>query len=417
MTKLFIKDAFLIDGTGATPMKDAGVVVEGERIAEVGRGLGVPKDAEVIEAEGRTVMPGLMDLHVHLASESLGRPIRLLEWTNTTPPALKLLHAANNAKKCLEAGFTTVRNMGTDEKFIWDPSLREAIDLGVVPGPRVLASACVMRRSGTFPYGNYVGMPEPQEPVVRSADGPYEFRRAVREAVALGADFIKFFSTGNVGGAGVKHTWVMLTMEEIEAITDEAHRMERRVACHAHGTQGIQDAVVGGTDTIEHGTYLDDECVELMKERGVYYVPTLSIVHNLITKGEQLKAPPHVLEKARETWENHVPSVKKAHAKGVKIACGTDGAGVWAKCGENGLELEMLVRFGGLTPMEAIVAATKTSAEAIGRQDQLGTLETGKLADLIIVDGNPLKDIKVLQDLSKIEMVMEGGRVEVNRGL
>ncbi len=412
-----IKNALLIDGSGASPLADANILIEEERITAVGKSVDIPKDAEVIDAGGKTVMPGLMDLHVHLASESLGRPIRGLEWGLTTPIALKLFHAAHNAKKCLKAGFTTVRSMDIEEELVWGPSLREAIALGLVPGPRLLASAGQISRSGKYPYGTYVGMPEPYKPAWRPADGPYECRRAVREAVANGADFIKFFSTGSVGGAGVRHTWVLYTLEEIRAITDEAHRMERRCACHAHGTQGIKDAILGGTDTIEHGTYMDDECIELMKKHGVYYVPTFSIVYNIVTKGEQLKAPPHVIEKATEAWAHHVPSVQKAYKAGVKIACATDGGGVWAKCGENALELEMLTRFGEMTPMDAIVSATKVSAEAIGQEKELGTIEPGKMADIIIVNGEPLENIKILQDLSRIKMVMKGGKIEVNRGL
>ena len=418
MVKLLIENAVLIDGNGSSPVRDAGVLIDGEMIEAVGRSLDAPRGAERIDAEGMTLMPGLMDLHVHMAGESLGRQMRLLEWSQSTPTALKLYHAARNARSCLEAGFTTVRCIDIEEEIVWGPSLREAIELGIIPGPRILASAGQITRSGKFPYGSsitYVGKPDPYKPAWRPADGPWECRRAVREAVANGADFIKFFATGSTGGAGVKHYWVIYTLEEIKAITDEAHRMERRCACHAHGTQGIKDAVVGGTDTIEHGTYLDDEGVALMKEHGTYYVPTFTIHYNVVNMGEELRVPPHSIEKIRDTWEHSVPSVQMAHRAGVKIACGTDSGGTWARCGENARELELLSRFGEMTVMEAIQAATKVSAEAIGREDTLGTIEPGKLADLILVDGDPLKDIKILQDKSRVKLVIKGGRIEVDR--
>jgi imidazolonepropionase-like amidohydrolase len=231
----------------------------------------------------------------------------------------------------------------------------------------------------------------------------------VREAVSLGADFIKFFSTGSVGGAGERHTWVTQTLEEITAICDEAHRHEKTAAVHAHGTQGIKDAVIGGADTIEHGTYMDEECIELMLEKGTFHVPTLTVVYNLI-KSDEAEVPEHMMRKAEETWENHIPSVKMSLKAGVKIACGTD-----YKSGVNAQELELLVKEAGLTPMESIVAATKTSAEAIARGHELGTLEPGKTADLLIIDGDPLKDISILREKSKILNVIKNGKIEVNR--
>jgi imidazolonepropionase-like amidohydrolase len=185
MTSLLIDKAVLIDGTGSTPSKKVRILIESERIAAVGRDLDIPDDAKIIDVAGRTVMPGIMDLHIHLGSDSLDRKVRRLTWGVTTPPALKILHAAHNAKKCLEAGVTTLRSVALEQDFCWDPSLRESINLGVVQGPRILASAGCVRRSGNYPYGGYVGMPDPFQPVWRPADGPYQCRRAVREAVAL----------------------------------------------------------------------------------------------------------------------------------------------------------------------------------------------------------------------------------------
>ncbi len=418
MVKLLIENAVLVDGMGSSPMRDASILIDGERIEAVDRGLDAPRESKTIDAKGMTVMPGLMDLHVHMAGESLGRRIRLLDWSQTTPTALKLYHAVRNARSCLEAGFTTVRCMDIEEELVWGPSLREAIELGIFPGPRILACAGQIYRSGNFPYGSsYVGMPEPFKPAWRPADGPWECRRAVRECVANGADFIKFFATGSTGGGGVRHYWVLYTLEEIRAITDEAHRMERRCACHAHGTQGIKDAIIGGADTIEHGTYLDDEGVKLMREHGTYYVPTFTIHYNIVNMGEELKVPPYTIQKIGDTWEHSVPSVQKARRAGVKIACGTDSGGTWAPCGENARELELLVKFGGMTPMEAITAGTRVSAEAIGRDKDLGTIGPNKLADIILVEGDPLKDIILLQDASNVKMVIKGGKVEVNRGV
>jgi imidazolonepropionase-like amidohydrolase len=233
----------------------------------------------------------------------------------------------------------------------------------------------------------------------------------------LGDECLHFILCRIGGRARVRHYWVLYTLEEIRAITDEAHRMERRCACHAHGTQGIKDAIIGGADTIEHGTYLDDEGVKLMREHGTYYVPTFTIHYNIVNMGEELKVPPYTIQKIGDTWEHSVPSVQRARRAGVKIACGTDSGGTWAPCGENARELELLVKFGGMTPMEAITAATKVSAEAIGRDKDLGTIGPNKLADIILVEGDPLNDIKLLQDASNVKMVIKGGKIEVNRGV
>jgi imidazolonepropionase-like amidohydrolase len=418
---IVLKGGTLIDGTGGKPIEDVTVAIVGTKIAAVNAEdqYEIPKEAEIVDTHGRFIMPGLMDLHVHLGSESLGRLRDSRLWIITTPPVMQIMHAIKNARSCLEAGFTTIRNIGNLRGLIWDPSLRDAIEMGIVQGPRILASGNVISgmRRGTRSTLAYAYGPQPSVIAYQHtlADGPYECRKAVREVVGAGADFVKIIITGTIAGELEKPTWVTYTREEVEAITDEAHHLERRVAAHAYATEGIMNAVEGGVDTLEHGMYLDDEASKMMVEKGTFLVPTLSVLYQMITNGEKTGVPDHMLEKTREGFDVLVSSFKKAHKAGVKIACGTDSQGTWAQCGENALELELMVKY-GMSEMEAIVAATKTSAEAIGRENSLGTIEEGKLADLLIVNGNPLKNIKVLREKNNIKMIIKNGEIGVNRG-
>lgn len=410
-----LRGGILIDGTGRGPLEDSVVIIRGSKISATGKSgrVGVPKQAKVIDVSGMTVMPGLFDLHVHLGSESLGRKIDFRLWSLETSPYLVAYHAVRNAQACLEAGFTTIRSMGGGREA-WDPALRDAFEQGIFPGPRIFASALLIGM--TAGHGDLFIPTTIQERPPRIADGPVECRKAVREQVRAGADFIKICTTGGVMSKEDKPTWRNYTVEEIRAITDEAHALERTVAAHAEGLVGIKNAIVGGVDTLEHGCYLDDEACEMTVERGIVYVPTLSIVHQIGVKGRELGLPEFGLRKAREVEKDHIESFRRAYRAGVKIALGTDGGYNIAQCGENALELELMVE-NGMSPMEAIVAGTKTSAEAIGGAEGLGTIEEGKVADVIVVDGDPLRDITVLQNKEKIRAVIKEGILMVNRGV
>jgi imidazolonepropionase-like amidohydrolase len=419
---IILRGGTLIDGTGRKPFEDAAVSIEGTRVTAVCKEdeCEIPKDAKVVSTHGQFVIPGLMDLHVHLNSESLGRPMDNRLWILSNPPVMQIMHALRNARSCLEAGFTTIRSMSNLCGLIWDPSLRDAIEMGIIQGPRILASGNMISgiRRGTrsmlaFAYG-------PQPSVIgyqhRLADGPDECRKAVREVVGAGADFVKIMVTGTIAGELERATWVTYTRGEIEAIADEAHHLERKVAAHAYAAEGILNALEAGVDTLEHGMYLGEEACNMMVRKGIFLVPTLSVLHNFITNGMKTGAPAHMLEKTREGFDASISSFKAARQAGVKIACGTDSQHTWAPCGENSLELELMVKH-GMSEMEAIVAATKTSAEAIGRDDTLGTIEPGKFADILILDASPLDNIGVLRQKNNIKMIVKNGKIVVNRTL
>lgn len=401
----------LIDGTGRTPIEKSAVLIEGPKIVGVGKrgSIQIPPDAKVIDVSGKTVMPGLIDCHVHLAGISTDEKINMQLWNLKTPPALKLLHAVVNAQKALDSGITTLRNMARDENEV---SLRDAFDQGVMVGPRIVTTAGGVGMTAS--HGDMFTPPIIPRRPGDTADGPDECRKAVRERVRWGADFIKISTTGGVMSEGDESWWRNYSLSEIEAITDEAHALGRKVAAHAQGTEGIKNAIRGGIDTIEHGCYLDGEAIQMMVDRGTILVPTLAIVYEIVTRGEELGIPEYGMRKAKLVFEAHVESVKNAYKGGVRIATGTDTSGRVVRFGNHAVELELLCKC-GMSPMEAIVAATKTASEALGRQDKYGTLETGKLADMLVVDGNPLKDVRVLQDKDRVGMVMKNGEVVVNR--
>jgi len=398
----------VIDGKGGR-INDAAVVLEDGRVTAVGpRGsTAVPASATVIDTSGKTVMPGLIDAHVHLATYSLSERQDFAVWGLVTSPDLKLLHGVHNARRTIEAGITTVRNMGGPDGV----ALRDAIAMGIIPGPRVVTSGSIGMTAG---HGDmFTPRFMPRRPGA-TADGPDECRKAVRERVRMGADFIKVTTTGGVMSSGDAPEWRNFTLGEIEVICDEAHALGRRVASHAQVPNGIKNAILGGVDSIEHGNVLDDECIELMLERNVFLVPTLAVVYQIIKHGEEAGAHREGLEKARRMMDLHRASMKKAFAAGVKIAMGTDAAFNFCRNGDNALELELLTEI-GMTPAEAIQAGTGKAAECIGLGGEAGTLTPGKRADVLVVDGDPEADIRILQDTSKILMVIQQGRVAVNR--
>ena len=401
--------ATLIDGTGAKPIEDASIIVEDEKIKEVGKALDAPRDAEVIDVAGRTLMPGLIDSHVHLCSNGDPDIMRMIQY----PMGMLQLFGYRNALNELEAGFTTVRDMGAPHGFAL--SLRQAVKAGVVRGPRVVAAGKVISMTGghaDFHLASgvsYTGMS-------RIADGVADCRKAAREQLRDGADFVKICSSGGVMSPTDPVDTPQFTLEEIEAIVYEAACVGRTVASHAHGATGIKNAVLAGVKTIEHGSLVDDEAVELMAQRGCFHVPTLVAGWNIVQQGKEAGIPAYAVDKAEEIAYEVRKNAMRSHRGGVKVAMGTDAGTPFNRHGGNAQEITHLVD-AGFTPMEAIVAATKTGSECIGLENQVGTLEPGKLADIIVVDGDPLKDIKVLEDKAKILLVLKGGVEEVNRGV
>ena len=400
----------LIDGSGGPPLRDAALVVAGGRIASVGSrtDVVVPEGAEVIEAPGHTLMPGLVDVHVHLAYSGIPhkRAFRA-EGTDMSYPAMAL-RAAGYARDTLRAGFTAVRDLNAPGGVVID--LRDAIEAGHVPGPRIRACGLGLSASGGHMdqpgFGDHVSL----NGMNAVCDGPDAFRKGVREQVKRGADLIKI----NVCVSSIKDPErpyrQEMTDEEIEAACDEAHRLERPVAAHTSGGPAIATAVRAGLNTVEHGHWIDEETAALMAERGTFYVPTLLVnERNFDFTQEEMGASDaswRWLNLSREAkWE----SLVNAHRAGVKIAVGTDAGFMLPHGAMNAVEIELLVR-GGLTPLEAITAATRTGAELLGL-DGAGTLQAGRLADLVLVCGDPSADITLLQDPSRLRVFKDGKEV------
>ena len=400
-----IRAGRLIDGTGAAAVRNAVILVENGRITAVGANVRIPAGAKVVDLSDRTVLPGFVDAHVHMTGPVLGEP----GWDNALvreSPADAALRGAAHARQTLAAGFTTVRNVGAGG--FADVSLRDAINAGRVPGPRMLVAAHSLGITGghcdaTNGYLPHV-LGEDPGPERGMADGPDAIREAVRYQVKHGADVIKICATGGVLSEGDSAGAQQYMEDELAAVVAAAHMAERRVAAHAHGTEGIKAAVRAGVNSIEHGSVLDDEAIALLKQHGTYLVPTLmageaveAMANSGGLRGERADKARAIAPKMRE-------SIKEAVTAGVKIALGTD-AGVMAH-GTNGHEFTLMVQWGGMTPMQAIVAGTSAAADLLGWSQHVGTVAPGRYADLVAVRGDPLADITVLE---RVDWVMKGG--------
>lgn len=389
----------MIDGRGGPPVEPARVVIQGERITAAGPAdrIKAPEGARRISLGARTLLPGLIDAHVHLKGWRSSNPDDVL----ITPHPLAALRAAADCRKLLHAGFTTVRDCGG----CLGPHLRDAIAAKEIPGPRILTAYRGLSQTGRV---KKVTWALDVTPLRQEVDGVDDCVRVVREQIGLGADLIKVSITGRVYAPQSDPGQTAYTSEEIQAIVKEAHRMGRRVAAHAQATQGIKNGILGGVDSIEHGIYLDEEACQWMRERNTVLVPTLAYFHRIATLGDGLGSPAYAVRKAKEVVEAHMKSFALAMRMGITIGMGTDfeGSALFPH-GENGAEFDLMVD-GGMAERDVIVAATATNAAILGIEQKVGTIETGKLADLIAVPGNPLKQISALR---QVEFVMQEGRI------
>jgi imidazolonepropionase-like amidohydrolase len=394
MKTIALRSVHLIDGRGGAQERMT-VLIQGNRIAAVGpdRKVSVPQGAEIPDVRGMAVLPGLIDCHVHLC---LGAEADVVHTIEHDPPAFTTLKASQFARHTLEAGFTTVRDVGCRDHSIF--ALKRAIADGLLPGPRISAAGLAICMTGG--HARFIG---------READGPVEVVSAVREQLAAGAEVVKFIASGGVLTPGTSPECAQMTLEELAAGMAEARRAGRRVAAHAHGAEGMKNAIKAGTHSIEHATLMDEEAAGLMREYGVFMVPTLSALATTAACGLTCGIPESALTKARSMQARHEASFKKAARAGINIALGTDAGTPFNYHGENAQELERMVAL-GMTPMDAIMAGTSAAAALLGLDQSLGTIEPGKDADLLVVDGNPLKRVTVLRVRDKLLGVMQAGR-------
>jgi imidazolonepropionase-like amidohydrolase len=399
-----LKAARMFDGRGETMTRNAVIVVADGKIQAVGSGLAVPAGADVIDLGDVTLLPGFIDAHTHLSGESTEN------WLQGTMAGLRrsvaetAIRATAFARRTVMAGFTTVRDVGSGD-FV-DVGLRNSIADGVIPGPRMLVAVNALGARGGhcdntgFPYMLFGKEPGMAEGIAAGAAG---FRDAVRFQVKYGADVLKVCATGGVLSLADEVDTPQLTQEEMDALVDEAHRLHRRAAAHAHGAEGAKVAIRAGIDSIEHGSFLDDEAIRMMKERGTYFVPTAMAVKYVTSPTRTY--PPEIAAKARAAAAAHGAAYRKAIQAGVKIALGTD-SGVSAH-GRNAEEFGLMVDH-GMTAAAALRAGTSVAATLLGIERLVGTLDAGKEADVVAVPGDPLADIHATE---RVSFVMRSGKV------
>jgi imidazolonepropionase-like amidohydrolase len=391
--------AHMIDVVAGKVVDQPQVTIVDGRISAVGKqGDKIPDGARRIDLGSRTLLPGLIDMHVHLTDDPKYNGYRGLEFTDNFWTVVGVA----NAKRTLEAGFTTVRNVGSSN--FDDVALKQAIELGYVPGPRIVPATYALGVTGghcdatEFP-------PSLKAPDFQIANSPQEFRALVRKVRKYGAEVIKACMTGGVFSKTDSVGAQQMSYEEIRAVVEEAHMLGMRVAVHAHGTDGIKVALKAGVDTIEHASLADAEGFRLAKEHGAWFDMDIYNDDYILAEGEKNGTFPESLAKERMIGRRQRETFKAAHAAGVKMLFGTDG-GVYPN-GDNAKQFATMVQW-GMKPIEAIQAATKNAAEALDRSADVGAIAAGRYADLIAVDGDPLADVRVLQHPS---FVMKGGAV------
>jgi imidazolonepropionase-like amidohydrolase len=403
-TRVAIRAGRLIDGLGGPTITDAVILVEGDRITAVGRGLAIPTGARVIDLGRSTLLPGFIDAHTHVTSQ----PENYLEDLFRKSPIDVAITAHVYARRTLDAGFTTIRDVGAGE-FI-DVALRNAINSGAVVGPRMQVATLTVGSTGG--HGDITGF----SPYLKFgqfsgiADGVDEIRKLVRFEVKNGADVIKMLASAGVLSEEESVGAPQFTQEEMNAVVDEAAMWGRKVAAHAHGAEAIKRALRAGVASIEHASLIDDEGIRLAKEKGAYLVMDIYNDDYIMSEYKRLGYPQKILDKEALVGRLQRESFRRAVQAGVKLAFGTD-AGVYPH-GWNGKQFAKMVQY-GMTPMQAIQAATVNAADLLGWSDRVGSVRTGRYADLVAVDGDPLADITQLE---RVQFVMKGGVVYRNGG-
>ena len=397
-----IKAGKVIVGDGTT-MNSASIIIEGDKISLIGATASIetPLGATVVDLPNHTVLPGLMDMHTHInSSDHDGGDMSVLREHG----AHGAIYGVVNADKTLQAGFTTIRNAGA--LHYADVALRDLINQGIVPGPRMYVAAASLGITGGHSdvngWSHLIDIPGTGMVV----DGAENLQKAVRTLVKFGADHIKIVATGGILSSGDAVDHPQYSDEELRAVVEEADRLGRKVIAHAHGAEGLKAAVRAGVASIEHGSLIDAEGIELMKEKGAFIVPTLLILDEIIEFGEEQGIPDYSIQKAIEMSGLREKAMRKAYQEGVRFAFGTDASGNLH--GRNAQEFKVMIETLGATPMQVIQNATSDAADLLGILDQAGTLEAGKWADIIAVPGNPLENITLLET---VDFVMKAGQI------
>src|SRR5712691_5042078 len=409
-----IANGQLIDGTGKPPVRDAALAIQDGRIAYAGPARGAPAlapAAQRIDARGGTILPGLVEAHFHPTYFNVAA---LEDLDIKYPVEYVTLLAAHNARLALECGYTAARSGGS--LFNIDVWLKKAIDNDLVPGPRLAASGREICGVGGLmdwnPDFRKIGM----EGLVLLVNGADEARAAVRKLVKDGVEWIKTYPTGDAAAPDTNdHHTLCMTFEEMHAVVETAHNHGKKVTGHCRATEGIKNALRAGYDAIEHGTFMDDEALDLLLQRDVPCVPALYFELMSIQRGPEFGLPPKVIDGHQETLDGGAESARRILAAGGRLGMGGDYGFAWNPHGDYAKELSFFVNYVGVDPLTVLKCATQTGAEIMGRGDEFGTLEAGKLGDLLVVDGDVVKNISVLQDRSKFIAVLQGGVVQAGQ--
>ncbi len=414
--RTFIRNGQLLNGTGKNPVPDGALVIQDGQIVYAGTAPELPPhlqdNATVIDAQGGTIMPGLIEAHFHPTYFNVAA---LEDLDIKYPVEYVTLLAAANAKLALECGYTAARSGGS--LFNIDVWLKKGIEEDVTPGPRLAASGREICGVGGLmdwnPDFRKIGM----EGLVLLINGADEARAAVRKLVKDGVEWVKTYPTGDAASPDINdHHTLCMTFEEMHAVVAIAHNHNLKVTGHCRATEGIKNALLAGYDSLEHATFIDDETLDLLLQRNTPIVPALYFELMSVERGPEFGLPQKVIDGHQETLEGGAESARRILEAGGRVGMGGDYGFAWNPHGDYAKELSFFVNYVGFSPLEIITCATKTGAEILGREDEIGTLEVGKLADVLVVDGDVLGDISVLEDRSRLLYVMQGGVVKARKG-
>ena len=410
----------IIDGIHEKPIENGVILLKDDVILDVGTSgeVEIPENTDIIDVRGMVIMPGLIDAHIHITGFRSGDYIKE---SLLTPYDVFVARAIRDLESILEAGFTTICDAGSTISLY----LKQAIEEGTVVGPRIIASGYPI--SQTFGHGDihffHPKLVDARETPFETpfktllCDGADECRKAARYALREGADFIKIFTTGGVMSQRDRPEYPQMTIDEIQAVVEEARRAGKFVHAHAEGAEGFKNALVAGVKVLAHGIYIDDDGINLSIENDAVVIPTLSIVDLILKLGSSSGLPEWGLKKAEEVYNIHVENIKRAYKAGVKLAVGTDffvGSKDLPIYGMNAMELSLLVNKIGMKPMDAIIAGTRNGARAAGLAGKIGELKKDGIADMIVVEDDPLKDISILMDKNKVMLVFKEGKIVKN---